>query len=87
MFGALTFAVMREERRWPETAVMGFKLIAQVFTNALVRKQAETALRESEARLRVATERRGCRPVDPGHRHRPGLGFAQEPGTVSVCPG
>ncbi len=46
---------MREERRWPETAVLGLKPIAQVFANALARKQAEQTLRESEARLSVAT--------------------------------
>jgi formate hydrogenlyase transcriptional activator len=48
-FGVLTFAVMREERDWPETVVMGFKLIAQVFANALARKQVEEQL---HARLR-----------------------------------
>jgi two-component system sensor kinase FixL len=32
---------MREERSWPETVVTGFKLIAQVFANALARKRAE----------------------------------------------
>ena len=52
VFGLLTFAVMREERSWPETVVMGFKLIAQVFANALARKQTDQALRESEARYR-----------------------------------
>ena len=51
---------MREERSWPETAVMGFKLIAQVFANALARKQAEQTLRESEARLSLATEAVGA---------------------------
>jgi two-component system, NarL family, sensor kinase len=56
VFGLLTFAVMREERGWPETVVAGFKLIAQVFANALARKQVEKALRESEARLSVATD-------------------------------
>ena len=49
IFGMLTFAVMREERDWPETVVMGFKLIAQVFANALARKQMEEQL---HARLR-----------------------------------
>jgi len=49
IFGVLTFAVMREERDWPETVVMGFKLIAQVFANALARKQMEEQL---HARLR-----------------------------------
>ena len=41
VFGMLTFAVMREERNWPGTVLMGFKLIAQVFANALARKRAE----------------------------------------------
>jgi len=49
VFGLLTFAVMREERIWPETVVMGFKLIAQVFANLLARKQMEEQL---HARLR-----------------------------------
>ena len=51
---------MREERSWSETVVMGFKLIAQVFANALARKQAEQALRESEARLSLATDAAGA---------------------------
>jgi formate hydrogenlyase transcriptional activator len=46
VFGLLGFAVLREERNWPETVVMGFKLIAQVFANALERKQMEQKLRE-----------------------------------------
>jgi hypothetical protein len=41
VFGLLTFALIREERSWPETVVKGFKLIAQVFANALARKQAD----------------------------------------------
>ena len=60
VFGMLTFAVMREERSWPETVVTGFKLIAQVFANALARKQAEQALRESETRLSLATDAVGA---------------------------
>ena len=56
VFGLLGFAVTREERSWPETAVRGFKLIAQVFANALARKQAEQTLRESEARLSLTTD-------------------------------
>ena len=46
VFGMLTFAVMREERSWPETVVKGFKLIAQVFANALERKRMEGQLQE-----------------------------------------
>jgi PAS domain S-box-containing protein len=60
VFGLLTFAVMREERRWSKTDVTGFKLIAQVFANALARKNAERNVRESEARLSVATNAAGA---------------------------
>ena len=54
-FGVLSFAVMREEREWPETVVKGLQLIAQVFANVLARNHAFEALRESEARLSMAT--------------------------------
>jgi formate hydrogenlyase transcriptional activator len=60
VFGLLSFAVMREERSWPEETVTGFKLIAQVFANALARKRADQALRENEARLNLATEGGGA---------------------------
>ena len=46
VFGLLTFAVLREERSWPETVVKGFELITQVFANALARKRMEGRLRE-----------------------------------------
>jgi formate hydrogenlyase transcriptional activator len=46
VFGVLAFAVIREEREWPEMVVKGFKLIAQVFANALARKRMEGQLRE-----------------------------------------
>ncbi len=60
VFGVLTFAVMREEREWSETVVTGFKLIAQVFANALARKRSDETLRESEARFSIATEAAGA---------------------------
>jgi GAF domain-containing protein len=44
-FGVLTFAVTREERDWPETVLKGFRLIAQVFANALARKRADERLK------------------------------------------
>jgi transcriptional regulator with GAF, ATPase, and Fis domain len=46
VFGVLGFAALREERSWPETVVMGFKLIAQVFANALARKRMEDQLKK-----------------------------------------
>ena len=56
VLGLLGFAVMRDKRDWSETTVMGFRLIAQVFANALARKKAEIDVRESEARFRVTFE-------------------------------
>ena len=55
VFGLLTFSEMRDERSWSETVVKGIQLIAEVFANALARRQAEKDLRESEARLSLAT--------------------------------
>ena len=45
VFGALTFAVMNRERCWPKSVVTDFKLIAQVFSNALARKRMEQRLK------------------------------------------
>jgi two-component system sensor kinase FixL len=59
-FGGLTFSVLREERDWPDSVVKGFQLIAQVFANALARKRSDEALRESEARLSLATNAAGA---------------------------
>ena len=52
VFGLLTFAVMQEERSWTEPVVMGFKLIAQVFANALARRQADIERKRMEEQLR-----------------------------------
>jgi formate hydrogenlyase transcriptional activator len=45
-FGLLTFSVLREEREWQETVVKGFRLIAEVFANALARKRADEQLKK-----------------------------------------
>ena len=46
VFGLLTFAVMREEKSWPETVVGGFRLVAQVFASALARKRDDEQLKK-----------------------------------------
>jgi PAS domain S-box-containing protein len=46
VFGALTFAVIGEERNWSETVVKGFQLIGHVFANAFARRDAEKSLKE-----------------------------------------
>jgi len=56
-FGLLTFAVMREERDWPETVVKGLQLIAQVFANALARKRMEEQLRKHVSEIEELKQR------------------------------
>ena len=56
VFGLLGFASLRKEKSWSEKAVTRFKLVAQVFSNALIRKQTDQALRESEARLNTTID-------------------------------
>jgi transcriptional regulator with GAF, ATPase, and Fis domain len=49
VFGLLTFALMRYERQWAEKVVQQFNVVAQIFANALIRKQMDEQL---ERRLR-----------------------------------
>jgi PAS domain S-box-containing protein len=44
--GALSFARLRGGRDWPVYVIERFLIVAQVFANALVRKQAEESVRE-----------------------------------------
>lgn len=60
LIGALSFNTMREERTWPEALVKRLQLVAEIFTNALARKSSDLALRESEARLSLATSAAGA---------------------------
>ena len=53
-FGGIGFEAIRAPRDWPEALRNRLRLIAQVFANALERKNAEKKLRESEARLSLA---------------------------------
>jgi signal transduction histidine kinase len=52
--GALAFNTLKEERGWTDALVNRLQLVAQVFANALARKRADEALRESEERLAAA---------------------------------
>ena len=54
--GALGFNTTRAERDWPDALVKRLQLVAQVFANALARKRADEALRESEERLALAAD-------------------------------
>ena len=58
--GALGFNTTRAERSWPDVLVQRLRLVAQVFANALARKRADDALRESEERLTLAADSAGA---------------------------
>jgi len=54
VFGVLSFAATRAERAWPDEVVKSFRMVAEVIGNALARRRADQALRESQARLTLA---------------------------------
>ncbi len=54
--GALGFNTTRVEREWPDALVKRLQLVAQIFANALARKRADQALRESEERIRMSQQ-------------------------------
>ena len=60
IIGILTFDTLKEERSWLEPIVKDLSLVAQIFTNALARKRTDRELRESEARLNLATDAAGA---------------------------
>jgi PAS domain-containing protein len=59
-FGCLSFHSVRKPRAWEDRIVNRLLLLAQVFANALSRKTADQALRESEARASLAADAAGA---------------------------
>ena len=56
IMGVMSFDTLYEERSWSEQDVARIKLVAEIFTNTLARKQSEQKIIESEARLTLALE-------------------------------
>ena len=54
--GLLSLNTTRVERDWPDALVKRLQLVAQIFTNALARKRADLALRQSEELNRATFE-------------------------------
>jgi len=54
--GALSFATLRAERKWPGELVERLRLLEQIFANAMARQRAEGAARESEGRFRAMAD-------------------------------
>lgn len=53
-FGVITFAGEKAERIWTGPEIKRFGLVAQVFANALIRREAEAARRANEERMWLA---------------------------------
>jgi len=56
IIGFIGFDSVRKEKTWAEDNIMLLKILGEIFLNALVRKQADEALRESEERYRILFE-------------------------------
>jgi len=59
VFGALAFGSLRNEREWPEFLVARLRLIADLFANALARKNSAEELLSSGHRMEMAVESAG----------------------------
>jgi formate hydrogenlyase transcriptional activator len=56
VFGAVSFATVRQERQWPDPTANRLQLLAQIFSNAAARRHAERITRENWARLDLAAD-------------------------------
>jgi PAS domain S-box-containing protein len=53
LIGYIGFDAVKDEKRWPEDIVALLRMVGEIFTSALNRKQADSKLRESERRFRA----------------------------------
>lgn len=56
VLGAMAFSSIQKARTWPDDLVKQLQLIGEIIANAVVRKQADEALRENERRLKIIFE-------------------------------
>lgn len=60
VFGALGFHTTQCERKWSNPDVTALRVVAQIFTNALTRRNTDEALRNSEEQLNLAADSAGA---------------------------
>jgi formate hydrogenlyase transcriptional activator len=56
ILGILTFETIYFERPWSDNEIARFKLVAEIFTNALARKRSEQKQKETEIKLALAAD-------------------------------
>ena len=56
VMGVISFAALLEEKKWPDLILNRFHVVARIFAQAVARKRLDKTLRDSEARLMMATE-------------------------------
>ena len=56
VLGVISFGSFRAYRAWPDELVQRLRLVGEIFVNALARRRAEQALRDSERRYRELVE-------------------------------
>jgi signal transduction histidine kinase len=79
VFAAMTFATIEGEREWTTPLVHRLEFVAQLFAAALVRNEADKALREVTSRLINAQERERARLAQELHD-----GMSQQLAVLSV---
>jgi PAS domain S-box-containing protein len=60
LLGVLSFDSMQEEGGWSAEIVTRLALVAQIFTNALIRKESDRILRANKERLSLAADSAGA---------------------------
>jgi PAS domain S-box-containing protein len=85
ILGGIGFGSLRQRRDWPDDLVQSLQLVGEIFANALARRRADIAQRESEGRFRRMAD---AAPVmvwmsDPDKRctyfNKPWLDFTGRP--------
>jgi PAS domain S-box-containing protein len=56
LVGAIGFGSFRRSREWPDDLIQRLRLVGEIFSNALARKRADSALQESDGRFRLMAE-------------------------------
>ena len=54
--GLMSFTMLRHRKKWPNELIRQSQLVAEVFANALVRKQHEESLMQAEAKYRTVAD-------------------------------